>query len=572
MHETDANLPLMAQTLGVSEICARLMACRGIRSRNAALAYLQPSLSRLCDAAQMKDSVEAIVCIQSAIAENQHITVYGDYDADGIMATVITMKALRHLGADASYYIPHRMEEGYGLNSAAVQELSNRGTQLIICVDNGIAAIQEIELAQALGMQVVIIDHHEPGFTATHDDILPPAIIVDPKQAACLYPYKEMCAAGLAFRMATALCEAAGAPLSQDTHDELLVLAAIATLCDIVDLTGENRILVACGLEILNKNKLVNAGLGSLITVRGYLEKYIGGFEVGYIIGPCLNASGRLESASVAVDLLLDPPEKPSDRLAAAYALLQLNEARKNLTAQCVQRMESSIPEPLPAVIVLVDNDAHESVAGIVAGRIREKTGRPTIVLTPGEGQLKGSARSVAGFDFFAALHTNRHLFTRFGGHAMAAGLTMPAANIEALRTALNAACTMENFEQAVEVDCELQPAEISPALVREIARLSPFGKANAEPLFITRGFTAEKVRVLDEKNTLIFTLTHGGFRFKGIAFGLNEQYAAAIQAANAPPLGGYTLDISYTLEENHWNGATELQARIKGFWICEGG
>jgi single-stranded-DNA-specific exonuclease len=567
---TDANLDLMAETLGISRVTAHVMATRGLRSKNAALAFLQPCISRLGNPLTMKDAPRAIACIKAAIENGEDITVFGDYDADGIMSTVILIKTLHHLGITPSYYIPHRMDEGYGLNAKAVETLAEGGTQMLITVDNGIAAIEEITLANKLGISVVIIDHHEPGFTSDKADILPPAAaIVDPKQADCPYPFKDMCAAGLVYKLCTALAAETGNPLTPALHDELLALAAIATLCDIVDLVGENRIIVAEGLRVLNENKLINPGLGSLLTLRGLLEKPIGTFEVGFVIGPCLNATGRLESADIAVDLLLDAPQKTSDRLAAAYALLELNDSRKALTAECIERAMAQLPDPLPKILVLTDNEAHESVAGIVAGRVRDKTNRPTMVMTPSEesGQYKGSGRSIAPYDMFKAMYANRRLFTRFGGHAMAAGFTIPEGNIDALRVALNAECALTDtdFRPVISTDYNLQATEISPQLVHELARLAPFGKANPQPIFVTRGFRCASIRILDEKNTLIFQLSAGALRFKAIAFGLNEQFHAATKKT-----GGFTIDIAYILEENHWNGGVELQARIKDFLITE--
>lgn len=556
-RETDADLPLMAKTLGLSEITARVMANRGIRSKNAALSFLAPSVTRLRDAMSLRGMEAALARISAAIPREK-IVIYGDYDADGIMSTVILLKTLRRLGADCEYYIPHRVEEGYGLNFGAVEKIAETGATLLITVDNGISAVEEIAAANARGISTVIIDHHEPG------EILPAAdAIVDPKQPACEYPFKEMCAAGLVFRLAAALCEFVGKPLATHERDEFLALAAIATLCDIVDLADENRILVTAGLAVLNANKLVNPGLGSLITVRGYLDKPIEAFTVGFVIGPCLNATGRLESAALAVDLLLAGENEKEKRFALAQELVELNETRKALTAECVENSLAALnSEEFPKVLVLTDFDAHESVAGIVAGRIREITCRPTILLTRGDGMAKGSGRSVEGYNLFEALYRHRHLFARFGGHAMAAGLTLPEENIPALRAALNAECTLTDFRPKIKIDRELAAEEITLALSDELSRLAPFGKGNSEPVFTSRNLFAERVRVLDEKNTLIFTFrAENGRRLKGIAFGLNEAYPAAATE-------NVTLDAAYTVETNVWNGQTEVQIRLKDFRV----
>jgi single-stranded-DNA-specific exonuclease len=555
IRETDADIKLMASVLNVSEITARVMANRGIRSKNAAVFFLAPSLERLRDPLKLKDMDKALTRISSAISAREKIMIYGDYDADGIMSTVILYKTLSRLGADCEYYIPHRIDEGYGLNIFAVEKIAKSGVNLLITVDNGISAVEEINSAAALGMETVIIDHHEPA------EILPPAAaIIDPKQDDCDYPYKEMCAACLTYKFSLALCEYVKNPLERAEHDEFLALASIAALCDITPLTDENRIIVTNGLKVLNANKLINPGLGSLITMRGCLEKQIEAYTVGFVLGPCLNATGRLESAKLAVELLLARADEIQKRIDLAQQLVELNDARKKLTAECVERAMEKITATeegkLPKVFVLTDFEAHESVAGIVAGRIRDATCRPTILLTQGDGAVKGSARSVEGYNIFEALYKHRELFRRFGGHAMAAGLTLPEENVEILRVALNEECTLseENFHSVLQIDCELSPEKITLALSDELARLAPFGKENSEPLFVSYGLYVENARVLDEKNTIIFTFsTETGRRLKGIAFGLNKAYS-----------NDSVIDAVYSIETNIWNNSADVQIRIK--------
>ncbi|MCL1843579.1 MAG: single-stranded-DNA-specific exonuclease RecJ [Defluviitaleaceae bacterium] len=578
-RETDANLPLMAETLGISEITANVMANRGIRSKNAAVFFLAPSITRLRDFLLMKGAAEALERVSAAISCGEKITIFGDYDADGITSTTILFKTLRRFGAVCEYYMPHRIKEGYGLNYAVVEKLAHSGTKLLITVDNGISAVEEIKAATAFGMDTVVIDHHEPG------EILPQAVaIIDPKQPDCDYPFKEMCAAGLSFKFAEALCRRqnhilssaeAGNPLAHtDTEkrflDEMLALSAIGTLCDIVDLADENRIIVNSGLAVLNENKLINPGLGSLITIRGYLDKAIDTFTVGFVIGPCLNATGRLESAALAVDLLLCGADEPEKRVTLAQKLAEINEARKTLTAECVERAlavlnkenEENGNEP-QKVLVLTDFEAHESVAGIVAGRIRESTGHPTILLTKGDDSIKGSGRSIESYNLFEALYKHRRLFTRFGGHAMAAGFSLPEENVPLLRAALNEDCTLtdDDFLPILHTDREILPEEITLSLSDELSRLAPFGKGNGEPIFVCRNMFVEKVRVIDEKNTLIFTISDKkNRRLKGIAFGLNEKFAAKNS--------GFTMDAAFTIETNEWNNNVEVQIKIRDFRI----
>ena len=566
-RETDANIPLMAETLQISPVLARVMANRGIRTKKTALSFLKTSIDQLRPFLDMKDAQAAISRIVKAIRFGENITVYGDYDADGITSTVIIFKLLRRLRANVSYYIPHRVEEGYGMNIVAVQNLAANGTKLILAVDNGISAIDEIALARELGMDTIIIDHHEPG------DILPQAVaIIDPKQHDCPYPFKELCAGGLSYKFAAAICEYLDMPFLE--QEEFLVLAAIATICDIVKMTDENRILANCGVIILNSNKLINPGLGSLITVRGYLEKQIDTFAIGFIIGPCINAAGRLSTANIAVELLLADAENIEERMELTEQLLDLNNERRELTADCVERLLAELPEELDKVLVITDMETHESIAGIVAGRIRETTGRPTIVLTRGDSTMKGSGRSSPCYNMFEALTAHKHLFLRFGGHSAAAGLAIPEENIPLLREALNRDCTLtdEDFLPILEIDCELDFNDVTLKLADELTRLAPFGSGNHEPLFVSRGLFAENVRVIDEKSTLIFTFGNGtGRMVKGIAFGLNESYAKAISEAGMSRNGGFCIDVVYGLEVNAFNGNVSVQMRVRDFggFVC---
>jgi len=566
VRETDANIPLMAQVLGISPIAARIMANRGIRTKNTALSFLNTSVNNLRPFLDMKGVAPAINRIGIAINLGEKMTIYGDYDADGITSTAILFKVLVRLGANVSYYIPHRVKEGYGLNKNAVQHIADSGTKLIITVDNGISAIEEVTFATTLGVDTVIIDHHEPG------DKLPQAVaIVDPKQHDCPFPFKELCAGGLVYKLSGALCQHMGTPFIE--HDESLVLAAIATICDIVPLKDENRILANCGMIVLNSNKLINPGVGSLITMRGYLEKPIDTFTMGFVLGPCINAAGRLKSANIAVELLTASAENTAERMRLTHELITLNDERKQLTADCTDRILASLgPEDeWEKVLVITDTEIHESIAGIVAGRIRETTGRPTIVFTQGDGAMKGSGRSPSCYNLFEALSANSHLFIRFGGHSMAAGLTLPCENIPILREALNRDCnlTPDDFCKIFEIDAELCAKEISLTLADEMARLAPFGRDNSEPMFVCRKLFAENVRVMDEKSTLIFTFRDDkGHRVKGIAFGLNDQYAKVISDTGVCNSGGYYMDVVFHVEANSFNGAVSVQMRVRDFAV----
>ena len=569
LKNTDANLKLMAEVLGISEITARVLANRGIRSKNSAINFLHPNDSKLHDIGLMADTNKALERIKNGI-DRDKIVVYGDYDADGITSTVILCKVLRRLGANCEYYMPHRINDGYGLNALAIEKISEMGAKLVIAVDNGISALEEIAQANELGIDVIIVDHHEPAFTICEDkrtDVLPPAYaILDPKLTDSGYPFKEICAAVLAYKLAEAVCVYCGQDFVE--KDELLVLAAIATLCDIVPLVDENRVIVKLGLRVLNKNKHINPGLGSLIALRGYIDKPVDTFTVSYVIGPCLNATGRLESAAIAVDMLLSNDEIEQEKLAGE--LLRLNSDRKNLTQECVDRLMTKIPKKLPKVLVLTDFDAHESVAGIVAGRIKEMTGRPTVLLTRGDGVLKGSGRSIEKYNIFEALLALNHLFLRFGGHAMACGITMREENVDILREALNDSCPLEEEDFCAEIllDGELSLGCISLQLSNELEYLAPYGKGNEEPLFVSQRLYTESVKVLDEKKTLIFSFSKDGYRIKGITFGKNDLYNSLAKEAGINKNGGFFMDVVYVIETNEWNGEKSVQLRLKDFRI----
>lgn len=591
INSTDADLALMSQVLGIKEATAAVMANRGIRSKKAALAYLRPDIASqsvdILDPEQgMKDVKKAFDRIVLGIRQKERIMIYGDYDADGVMSTVILYKALKLCGANISYYIPHREEEGYGLNIKAVRAIKETDHDLLITCDNGISALAEIAEANALGMDVIVIDHHEPGFVDGENpddrqDVIPEAAaVVDPKQAACPYPFKDMCAAGLAYKLMESFYGYTGQDFLP-LKDELTVLASVATICDIVDLIGENRALVKQGLKLLSANKQINGGLGQLLALKGYMDKPIDTFVLGYILGPCINATGRLESAEMSVRLLLS--SDTTEQAGLAKILSDLNEERKNLTKQCVDRALENLTAAEDKVLVLVDTETHESIAGIVAGRVKETLYRPTIVLTRAAepGVLKGSGRSIEGYNMFEALYANRELFKRFGGHAMAAGLSLAEENVPELVRRLNDGCTLteSDMHPVVQIDMELPVREIALDLAEELEWLAPFGKGNREPLFVTCNLPVSALRVINDKNTLIFTFDIAGRKIKGIAFGQNEAFLAELQenyseqayrqiASGQAADAGLTMDVVHSVESNTYNGNTSVQMRIKSFKI----
>ena len=580
---TDANIPLMAETLGISPITAICLANRGVRTKNTAIKFLTPDIAYAHDARQMADMDKAVALLRESIAAKEKITVYGDYDVDGVTSTVILYKLIQRLGGVVSYYIPQREDEGYGLNLTAVGKLSDTGTKLLLTCDNGVSAHAEIAETNRLGIKVVVLDHHEPGFTEDADgvrtDVLPPAdALVDPKRGDCAYPFKLLCAGGIAYKFAECMYRAMDEPFAHET--EYAALAAIATICDVVDLTDENRILAARGLSMINANEDGNIGLRALMRAKGVADKPIGTFEIGYLLGPCVNATGRLEHAAFSVELFLAASESTAADM--AKMLTELNEERRALTLQASEAALSSLPSDLDKVLVLYDENVHESIAGIVAGRVKERVCRPVIMLTKtAEGFVKGSARSVEGYDIFEALFANKELFTRFGGHSMAAGLTMEAANVSVLRERLNAACTLteSDFIPVLHTDGELPIHSATYTLAMQLQVLAPFGKANREPLFTAYNVLASAADLIGaSKTTLRFTFeTENGRKVKGICFGKADLFCEMLTETYAPDvakkfangaLRGLTvrLDILYGLEINEYNGNTAVQLRVVDF------
>ncbi|MCL2702714.1 MAG: single-stranded-DNA-specific exonuclease RecJ [Defluviitaleaceae bacterium] len=557
--ETDADLELMSKTLGVRPITAKVLANRGIRSKNSAIKFLNPARKFMYDAALLMDMGKAVSITYGAIITGKKITVYGDYDVDGVSGTVILVKAIRSLGGVVSYYIPGREDEGYGMNAAAVEVLAKSGTELIIACDNGISAVQEIRLARELNMDVVVIDHHEPG------EELPEAnAIIDHKRADCAYPFKHLCAAALCYKFAEELFKHAGADF-HEMDSELLAFAGLATVCDIVSMTDENRVIAVNGLAAISRG-ISNPGLNALLLVRSLLGKQIGVYETGYIIGPCINAAGRLEKADLAVELFLlgDSVSDKERAYELAGVLSGLNDERKRLTSNYAQKMIEAVRLENQNVYVLFDADMPESIAGIVAGRVKDTSNHPAIVLTKASvpGYVKGSARSVSGYNIFEELYAHRKFFKRFGGHEMAAGLTMREEYIDELRKRLNGACTLTDadFVKKLYIDADLCPEDVTMELALELARLAPFGPDTPEPVFTMRNIICESIdRIGSDKKTLRFTFGTSR-KLKGIAFGKYDEFASALDACF--PL---KMDIAFNIDVNEYNGYSNVQMKVLG-------
>ena len=582
LKRTKINVAEMAKELGIRQATATVLANRELYSRKEARDFLYGGEEAFGDPAEMKDLMKGVSLITQAIRDQKKIAVYGDYDVDGVMSTSILYQTILRCGGQAVFYVPHRQKEGYGLNLKAVEDLSAEQVEVLFTCDNGIAAIQEIALAKEKGMTVVILDHHEPGFTGVGEerrDILPQAdAIIDPKQRDCPYAFKQMCAGGLAYKFARVLLQTFGIS-DEKLEKQLVSFAAIATICDIVDLLGENRAIVRKGLPEIQKTE--NIGLRVLIEEAGLADKAVTDYHIGFIIGPCINATGRLESGRQAVELFCSRNE--SDAREKAKNLVMLNEERKHLTEEATMRADLALQDGEALknrVLVLYDPVIHESIAGIVAGRIKDKYYHPTILITGSEEGAKGSGRSIEGYHLFEALFENRDLFTRFGGHAMAAGLSLSVENIDVLRNRLNEQCrlTEEEMIPVLRIERSLSFAEIDLGLAKELKALAPFGKGNPAPLFGSKGIRVDRLDLIGrDKNILRMTLSEpqSGTRLSAISFDgygqlsqmLKELYPTEdcdkmILSGQIPQL----LDIVYSVDINTYNGRSNVQLMLKDF------
>jgi len=581
MKENDADIGLMAGVLKISPIVCEILANRGIRTKNTAIKYLNPALQFMHDGAMMADMARAGCIVLDGIKAGRKFCIYGDYDVDGVSGTVILHKALAGLGADCGYYIPRREQEGYGLNISAVEKIAEYA-DVLITVDNGIAAEAEVACAKELGMTVIVIDHHEPAYIevgGVKEQQLPVAdAIIDPKRFDCQYPFKEMCAAALAYKFAEYLHKEAGVDFVR--RDEFLIFAAIASFCDVVDLVGENRIIAANGLALLNSERRTNIGLNALVKARNLEYNKLDTFDIGFIIGPCINATGRLESAEQAVELFLCDDFAKAEQM--AQRLVELNNNRKDLCAKFVEKTIASLEDAeLDKVLVIYDEDIHESIAGIVAGRVKEALWRPALVFAKSGDVAKGSARSIEQYDIFAEMQRHKELFIRFGGHKMAAGATLAVENIDVLRRRLNEVCTLtdEDFVPIVYVEKELELDEVTFELAQSLGVLAPFGKENKQPVFATRQIYTESIEVIGQSGTTLRMSFRcdSGRRIRAVAFNSVKKFAAMLAELYSEEvcqgfLTGHIrnltvkLDMAYHIEINTFNGNSSLQLRIVDF------
>lgn len=500
------SIKMLVEGANVDEVTASIMLNRGIKSVEEAKKFLNSDTKDLFDAYLMKDMKKAVLRIKKAIENGEKITIYGDYDCDGVSSTSILYKALERCSANFNYHIPNRESEGYGMNCDRVRKLAQEGTNLIITCDNGIAAFEEIKLANELGMEVIITDHHDIQYVDDENGekvlAVPDAYaVINPHQEECTYPFDKLCGAGIAFKFVTALYNEFS--ISVQEALELVEICAIATVCDVVDLQNENRIIVKAGLKKLNDSN--NVGINALKKACSLEEKKISAYHLGFVIGPCINATGRLEAADLAVELLITNNQEKANELAGK--LVSLNERRKELTAKSVEEVEEQImKEKLynDKVIMVYNPNIHESIAGIVAGRIKEKYNLPTIVMTKGNHMPKGSARSIDEYNIFEELSKCKDLMEKFGGHPMAAGLSAKEENLHKIRKFLNDNCSLTDADVTpkVRIDKAIQIENLSESIISIISKLEPFGKGNSTPVIAAKRICVKSMRIIGKDGT----------------------------------------------------------------------
>lgn len=569
----------ISRILGISEIIAKLLINRDIVDIHDIKMFLNPQLRYLSTPDIMKDLVKGADIILDKIRQNKRIRIIGDFDVDGVMSVYILYKGLKEIGANVDYVIPDRILDGYGINMDIVKAAKEDGVDTILTCDNGIAALDQIKYAKKLGLTVIVTDHHdipyrEESGLRTYLSSEADAII-NPKQIECQFPAKNLCGAGISYRLVRYLFDKENIIYEVD---EFLEFVAIATICDVVDLVGENRIIVKNGIQALNHTK--NIGLMALIDICGIKDKDIGVYHIGFIIGPTINASGRLDSALYALKLLL------TEDIQLAYEIAKnlrcLNEERKTMTIDGVERIISIIEKEnmdKEKVLVVYDAEIHESIAGIIAGRIKEKYNMPTIILTKGNDGVKGSARSIKEYNMFEELSKCKDILNRFGGHPMAAGLSLDEENIIQLRNRLNEYTMLsdEDLVPKIYIDMQLPIECISYKLIEDMKILEPFGKGNIRPLFGDKGLRIQRGTILGSKRSVLKLnlLSSNGQRFEAILFNESDAFIEDIERLYGKNQmesmfkgieNNISVDILYYPEINEYMGTKTVQVIIKNY------
>ena len=559
-----ADFKEIGERFGIDQVTARIIRNRDVIGEEAIEKYLHGSRKDFYSPWLLKGMEKAVAILQEKITNKNKIRIIGDYDIDGVMSTYILLVSLWGLGADADMVIPNRITDGYGINEHLIEQAWEDKRDTIITCDNGIAAATQIQKAKDLGMTVIVTDHHEVPFEETENgrtEILPPAdAVVNPKQKDCGYPFSGLCGAVVAMKVMEALYEKMAPEV--DLVDRMLPFAGIATIGDVMDLKDENRILVKEGLQRLHHT--TNLGLQELIRVNGLEPENISPYHIGFVLGPCLNASGRLDTAKRALKLLL--AENREEAAVLAGDLKNLNESRKEMTAQGVEKAIEQVESTSmmeDTVLVVFLPECHESLAGIIAGRLRERYHKPSFVLTRGEEGVKGSGRSIEAYSMYEKLCECKEYLTKFGGHPMAAGLSLEEENVETFRRKLNesSGLSQDDLVKKVSIDVPMPIHYIRKDLVRELSLLEPFGKGNEKPLFAQKNLWISQLRVFGKnRNVVKMRLTdENGYPMDGVYFGDGDAFVEEAR-------GKQKIAIVYYPDINVYQGRESLQVIIRHY------
>ena len=554
-----ADFNLIGRQFHIDPVIARLIRNRDVVGEEKIKEYLLGTIDTIPSPWLMKDMKKAVDILEKKIQQQAKIRIIGDYDIDGVTSTYILLKGLTRIGANVDTYIPDRVADGYGIHEHLIDRAGEDGIDTIVTCDNGIAALKEISIAKQLGMTVVVTDHHEVPVDA-YGQILPPAdAVVDPKQDGETYPYHEICGAVVAWKLINVIYEDLGIP--EHEWMELLEFAAIATVGDVMKLQDENRLIVKYGLKKIGSTK--NTGLRMLVEKNNLDINNLSAYHIGFVIGPCLNAGGRLKSAKVALRMLL---EQDPDRVSGlADELKELNDVRKDMTAkgetEAIEQVERFYMSDKVLVVFLPE--CHESLAGIIAGRLREHFHKPSFVLTRGEQSAKGSGRSIEAYHMYQGLCEVSDLLVKFGGHPMAAGLSIEESDIDEFRRRLNenAKLTEDDFVPQIWIDVPMPFEYVNEKIVDELKGLEPFGQGNEKPLFAQKSLTIRNVRVLGKNRNVVKMnlVTNTGHPFDGLLFADGDRFLEEQTGQN-------TIDMIYYPDVNEYNGTRTLQAIIKNY------
>ncbi len=572
-----AEFDEIAKKFNINPVVARVIRNRDVEGDEAIEEYLNTDIKTLSSPWKFKDMDKAVDILKIKIAGKNKIRIISDYDVDGICSGYILNKALSNLGADVDIVVPHRVNDGYGINESLIKDAKDAGVDTIVTCDNGIAASDQVDYAKSLGMTVIITDHHEVPFVEEDGEkkyVVPNAdAIINHKQSDCEYPFKDLCGAMVAYQFMRALYESMDE--TQKNLESMLVYGAMATVCDVVPLKGENRTIVKTGLELIKTTK--DVGINALIDACGISKDSIGSYHFGFILGPCLNASGRLDTAKRAVDLLNETDREKA--MASAKKLKGLNDERKDITEKGAKEAIEMAKDSEDRILVLYLPNCHESVAGIIAGRVKEQYNKPTIVLVDSEDCVKGSGRSIDEYDMYDNLSKVKDLFLKFGGHKMAAGLSIEKEKIDELRTRLNDSCqlTEEDLMKKIWVDCELPFKFATFGLFNDLKKLEPFGVGNKKPIFAGKNIKVNRMKILGKEGKAIrLEMTdESGYKMQGIMFNKSKRFMAFLQnkfgqdkidKAMQGAENEIKLMLLYYPNVNEFNGREYLQLIIESF------